>query len=163
MICTEHFWLCSTELPHLPAQRIVFMHGMSSLLAQQLCLLVPGQVTSGHVCRRGLQPGTTSAQPSSDPSLCSTWSASYLSRSHTMRSLQHPDYINLSQELLLDSWGPWAVLCSRGIYSPCSSQVRGCFLRDTVIESCSNSCDNISGVNSLLMLLENPCQADTTY
>lgn len=32
-----------------------------------------------------------------------------------------------------------------------------------VIESCSNSCDNISGVNSLLMLLENPCQADTTY
>lgn len=128
-LCTEHFWLSSTELPHLPTQRNVFMHGMSSLFAQQLCLLVPGQVISAHVCRRLLQPGTTSAQPSSGPSLCSCWSASYLSYSHTMKSLQHPDCINLSQELLLDSWGLWAVLCSKGIYSPCSSQLHGCFLR----------------------------------
>lgn len=139
------------------------MHGTSSLLAQQLCLLVPGQVISAHVCRRVLQPETTSAQPSSDPSLCSCWSASYLSYSHTVRNLQHPDCINLSQKLLLGSWGLWAVLCSRGIYSPCSSRLHGCFLRDSVIESCSNSCENISGVNSLLILLENPCQADTTY
>lgn len=34
---------------------------------------------------------------------------------------------------------------------------------DIVIESCSNSSDNISGVNSLLILLENPCQADIAY
>lgn len=114
-------------------------------------------------CRRVLQPQTTSAQPSSCPSLYACWSASYLSCIHTVRSLQHPDYINLSQKLLLDSWGLWAVLCSGGIYSPCSSQLHGCFLRCSVIESCSNSCDNKSGVNSLLMLLENPCQADTTY
>lgn len=126
-ICPGHCWLSSTELPHLPTHRNVFVHGRSSLPVQQFCLLVPGQVIS--VSRRALQPGTTSAQPSSYPSLCSCWSASDLSYIHTMRNLKHPDYINLSQKLLLGSWGLWAVLCSRGIYSPCSRQFHGCFLR----------------------------------
>lgn len=139
------------------------MRCMSSLLAQQLCLLVPGHVISAHVVQEGFAAPNHQCPAQLLPLAARLWSASYLSCIHTVRSLQHPDYINLSQKLLLDSWGLWAVLCSGGIYSPCSSQLHGCFLRHSVIENCSNSCDNKSGVNSLLILLENPCQADTTY
>lgn len=79
-ICTEHSWLCSTELPHLPTmQKNVFMHGMSSLLAQQLCLLAPSYLSTcaGGFC--SLKPPvpspdlTPSCAPGAQPH---TWAVS---------------------------------------------------------------------------------------
>lgn len=69
------------------------------------------------------------------------------------------------------SWcrGAGAAPHPEGTCSFCSSHLHRCSLGDSygestaLMESSSNSCGNISGVNSPLILLENPCQADTMY
>lgn len=65
--------------------------------------------------------------------------------------------------------GPRAAPHPEGTWCFCSSHLHCCGVGDpyreptALMESSSNSCGNISGVNSPLILLENPCQADTMY